>query len=158
VVWQWAYSAFGDEEPTTGAKRFTGPATHPSTGRTHLEAVTFNLRYPGQVADGETGLSYNYFRSYDARVGRYTQGDPIGLDGGWNRFTYVSGNPLSLIDPMGLSGKNTQIPGTNNTVRVDPPHVPGQQTHAHIYDKNGNLITAINKDGTGSHGQWCSKK
>lgn len=45
-----------------------------------------------------------------------------------------------------------QVPGTNNTVRVDPPHVPRQQTHAHIYDKNGNLITAINQNGTGSHG------
>jgi RHS repeat-associated protein len=102
VMWQWAYSAFGDEEPTTGAKRFTSPASNPSTGRTHLEAVTFNLRYPGQVADGETGLSYNYFRSYDARTGRYTQGDPIGLDGGWNRFAYVNQNPLSYVDPEGL--------------------------------------------------------
>jgi RHS repeat-associated protein len=102
VVWQWAYSAFGDEEPTTGAKRFTGPATHPSTGRTHLEAVTFNLRYPGQVADGETGLSYNYFRSYDARTGRYTQGDPIGMDGGWNRYLYANASPLIFTDPTGL--------------------------------------------------------
>jgi RHS repeat-associated protein len=54
------------------------------------------------VADGETGLSYNYFRSYDSRTGRYTQGDPIGLQGGWNRFGYVGGNALSFIDPLGL--------------------------------------------------------
>jgi RHS repeat-associated protein len=102
VVWQWAYSAFGDEEPTTGAKRFTGPATHPSTGRTHLEAVTFNLRYPGQVADGETGLSYNYFRSYDSRTGRYTQSDPIGMDGGLNTYAYANSAPTMYADPLGL--------------------------------------------------------
>jgi RHS repeat-associated protein len=45
---------------------------------------------------------YNYFRSYSAERGRYTQADPIGLDGGFNRFGYVEGNPLSLTDLYGL--------------------------------------------------------
>jgi hypothetical protein len=45
---------------------------------------------------------YNYYRQYDSRTGRYTQPDPIGLDGGWNRFGYVGGNPTGVVDPYGL--------------------------------------------------------
>ncbi|WP_462391210.1 RHS repeat-associated core domain-containing protein [Acidovorax sp. Q11] len=103
VAWQWAYSAFGDEQPTIGAKRFTSESTTPTTGATSIPEVTFNLRYPGQYFDKETGLHYNYFRTYAPGTGRYTQADPIGLDGGWNRFAYVNGNPLSFIDLFGLA-------------------------------------------------------
>ncbi|WP_426306870.1 RHS repeat-associated core domain-containing protein [Acidovorax facilis] len=104
TAWQWAYSAFGDEQPTIGAKRFTNEMTNPTTGATSIPEVTFNLRYPGQYFDKETKLHYNHFRSYSPTMGgRYTQGDPIGLDGGWNRFAYVGGNPLKWTDPKGLA-------------------------------------------------------
>jgi RHS repeat-associated protein len=102
VVWQWAFSAFGQEPPTTPDKRFTNASTKPSTGTTTAAAVTYNLRYPGQVYDAESKLHYNYHRTYDPQTGRYTQPDPIGLDGGWNRYSYVEGNPLSFVDPDGL--------------------------------------------------------
>jgi RHS repeat-associated protein len=66
-------------------------------------SATFNLRYPGQYFDKESGLSYNYFRSYDSRTGRYTQSDPIDLAGGWNKFSYAEGDPLGYTDPDGLA-------------------------------------------------------
>jgi RHS repeat-associated protein len=103
VAWQWAFSAFGDEQPTTAKNRFVDPSTTPNAGSTTVADVTFNLRYPGQYFDKESNLHFNYFRSYDARTGRYTQADPIDLQGGWNKYGYVGGNPLGYIDPTGES-------------------------------------------------------
>ncbi|MBB6562108.1 hypothetical protein HNP48_004817 [Acidovorax soli] len=54
VLWQWAYSAFGDEQPTLGSKRFTDATTNPTTGSTSIPEVTFNLRYPGEYCDKES--------------------------------------------------------------------------------------------------------
>ncbi|MFN7857548.1 MAG: RHS repeat-associated core domain-containing protein, partial [Acidovorax sp.] len=81
-----------------------------------------------QYFDKETKLHYNYFRSYDSRTGRYTQGDPIGLDGGWNRFGYVGGDPLRYSDPKGLQVAPTPVgpvpiiipPGSGN-ISYPPP-------------------------------------
>jgi RHS repeat-associated protein len=84
-----------------------------------LGTFVYNLRYPGQYYQAETGLYYNYYRDYDPATGRYLESDPIGQlfyfnisntagvsllhRGYWNHlYTYADDNPLMLKDPTGL--------------------------------------------------------
>jgi len=67
-------------------------------------AFDLPLRLPGQYFDKETGIHYNYFRDYDAGLGRYVESDPIGLRGGLNTYTYVDLRPLDQADLSGLKG------------------------------------------------------
>ncbi|MCE0559398.1 RHS repeat-associated core domain-containing protein, partial [Motilimonas sp. E26] len=66
------------------------------------QLTQIDLRFPGQLFDAESGLYYNYYRYYDPKTGRYITSDPIGLVGGINTFAYVEGNPVKLIDALGL--------------------------------------------------------
>ncbi|MGO9443385.1 MAG: RHS repeat-associated core domain-containing protein, partial [Thiobacillaceae bacterium] len=56
-----------------------------------------------RIASGRS--IYNYFRDYDPTTGRYVESDPLGMAAGTNPYTYVTGNPLSRTDPLGLCDK-----------------------------------------------------
>jgi RHS repeat-associated protein len=76
-----------------------------------LGAFELPLRFPGQYADREINLSYNYFRSYDPVIGRFQQADPLGIVlPGTARpsqklnqpYAYADSNSLGIADPWGL--------------------------------------------------------
>ena len=78
-------------------------AIHRGLKPAHKGTFKYNLRFPGQYYQAETGLNQNYFRDYDPQTGRYVESDPIGLAGGtWSTFSYVGNNPISLNDRWGL--------------------------------------------------------
>ena len=101
-VWKWdsfaSSSAFGENSPS-------------------VQTITFNLRFPGQYFDSETGLHYNYQRYYEPGTDRYTSSDRIGLLGGINTYVYVGAQPLTRFDPLGLLAPPAPPP-------VAPPPAP----------------------------------
>lgn len=65
--------------------------------------LTVSMRFLGQRHDAATGLSYNYFRDYEADTGRYIESDPIGLEGGLSTYAYANSSPSQFVDPLGLN-------------------------------------------------------
>jgi len=75
--------------------------------------ISNNLRFPGQYFDSESGLARNWFRDYDAKIGRYWEEDPIknfiskckktysiSLA---HAYSYSNLNPLVNFDVKGLT-------------------------------------------------------
>ncbi|WP_051833115.1 DUF6531 domain-containing protein [Streptomyces katrae] len=87
----------------TGATAWHSRATQWGATAWNRDATAHTpLRFPGQYADPETGLHYNFFRHYDPETGRYVSPDPLGLDPAPNPAGYVT-NPATEADPLGLA-------------------------------------------------------
>ncbi len=113
-----------------------------------------------QVFDAETGLNQNWMREYNPKLGgRYMQSDPIGLRGGINTYSYVSGNPLWSIDAMGLA--TVKIGGEVIVVHNKDADKWPSDPHGHIYDKNQVIDTEgkiYDKSTKGEIGQLPKKQ
>jgi RHS repeat-associated protein len=64
-------------------------------------------KFTGYIRDNESGLDFAQARYYNPKHGRFTQIDPLTASADqvnpqtWNRYIYVSNNPLIMIDPTG---------------------------------------------------------
>jgi RHS repeat-associated protein len=58
--------------------------------------------FTGREPD-ETGLVYHRARYLDPSLGRFTQRDPIGVNGGLHAYAYVGNSPQNATDPSGNS-------------------------------------------------------
>jgi RHS repeat-associated protein len=82
TVWSASYTSFGEPQAISGT-------------------LALDLRFPGQLFQIETGLSYNWHRHYDPVTGRYTQADPLRFVDGPSVYAYVRSSPYMYVDPTG---------------------------------------------------------
>ncbi|EKN90333.1 RHS repeat-associated core domain protein [Leptospira interrogans str. 2002000623] len=86
--------------------------------------LNFSPKFNSQELDRESGFYFYNARFYDPGIARFTSADTL-IDGeldtqGWNRFSYVKGNPIGAKDPTG------------HLVAGDPKH-PGKPLSANPY-------------------------
>ena len=136
IVWRWSSDPFSngfvDQDPDGDGQGFV-----------------YNLRFPGQYYDVETGLSYNYQRdAYDSQTGRYLQSDPIGLAGGsYSTYAYANANPANNIDPSGLAPPGRT--GTPTFPTLIPPNIaipgsPENQSWANLaYQQISDAVKSV---------------
>jgi RHS repeat-associated protein len=83
-------------------------------GRTSLWGASDNLsqKFTGQVRDSETNLDFFQARYLSSGLGRFISPDPANAGAditnpqSWNAYAYVFGNPLAMVDPSGMIGKD----------------------------------------------------
>lgn len=61
-----------------------------------------DFQFAGYFLHARSGLDLTVHRAYSPTFGRFINRDPIEEESGANLFEYVSNDPISLIDPMGL--------------------------------------------------------
>jgi RHS repeat-associated protein len=88
LAWRWDTDPFGTAAPNQNPGG--------------LGTFVYNLRFPGQYYQSETGLNQNVNRDYDPLTARYIESDPIGLAGGsYSPYIYCNANPVTQTDDQG---------------------------------------------------------
>jgi RHS repeat-associated protein len=108
-IWQGAFAPFGQE---------VSP-----------QMTTNNYRFTGDEHDSDSNTEHTQFRQLATTQGRWLSPDPwlgsIDLTNpqSFNRYAYVSNNPVAYVDPGGL---NEAAPGDPVTCRAEEMEIPCQ--------------------------------
>lgn len=78
------------------------------------------FRFSSKQFDAETTFYYYVYRYYSPYLGRWISRDPVAESGGANLYTFAGGNPIVLVDPMGLWYLHEPIATYHETVNGVP--------------------------------------
>jgi RHS repeat-associated protein len=84
-----------------GAGAVTSRSMYEPYGATTSIDAPDTFQFTGRIRISGN-LYYYRARFYDATTGRFLSEDPIGMVGGLNVYRYAEGDPISLVDPLGL--------------------------------------------------------
>ncbi len=94
---------------STPARTVYGTGAYAPFGETYAQSGTSDLSYTDQNQDTISGLYDFPARRYSPVQGRWISPDPSGTNAvvagnpqSWNRYVYVLGDPLRMVDPTGL--------------------------------------------------------
>jgi RHS repeat-associated protein len=78
------------------------------------EKFTGHERDLGNLAGPGDDLDYMHARHYNPPLGRFVSTDPLEKSHaqrpqGWNRYSYVDGNPINFVDPTGMYGETITV-------------------------------------------------
>jgi RHS repeat-associated protein len=133
------YLPFG-EEIGSG----TGQRTGGQGGQGYGAADTNRQKFGLTERDDPTGLDHTWFRKYENNAGRWTTPDLLGGNisdpQSFNRYAYVTNDPVNLVDPSGLCPpgevpiRNPWGPGeicapVVTSVDYGEPPLPGEDGH-----------------------------
>ena len=99
VVSRHDYLPYGEELSTIGMR---------TSGQGYGGLDASRRKYAGMENDDATGLGHTLWRQYDSYSARWTAPDPYGGSiqiadpQSFNRYTYVNGDPMNHVDPLGL--------------------------------------------------------
>ncbi|MDT0544607.1 RHS repeat-associated core domain-containing protein, partial [Streptomyces lonegramiae] len=118
------------------------------------------LRFPGQYADPETGLHYNYLRYYDPEKSTFISADPLGLAPYPNHYSYTP-NPYTWLDPLGLACKKKKPKKQASELNWN---IKSRPTFGHSFSEHGaepeitrSLTDRARSTGT-PQGQWLNNE
>jgi RHS repeat-associated protein len=133
LEWRWDTDPFG----TTAANQ--NPAG--------LGTFVYNLRFPGQYYQAETGLNQNWNRDYDPLTDRYLEPDPSGLEQTGNLYVYAGGDPVDATDPFGLYTVAPGVPAPSPVIQALLNCIESK-TGLHLLVTSTSRISSVHPAGT----------
>jgi RHS repeat-associated protein len=123
VISRHDYAPFGEEIGSLGMR---------ASGQGYGAGDNARQKYAGMESDDGSGMATTLWRKFDSSSGRWTSLDPYGgsmsvaSPQSFNRYSYVSNDPVNMRDPSGLmrtqpQGDPETVPGPDDR---DPPGDP----------------------------------